>query len=452
LLPLGPPQEAELELPRFGRTPTDARFTLDIPDNVVEVAARIVVFFRNRVLQTAVLRGSVDGPVELADATALLPTLSGLDDRRAFDVGLFANHAEGVDALIRHSSGHTFVTMKQAVEGNAKRLANILSAAVDLRSKTGLKSERARRILVELAVEGRDFHGTLDAAVGDLTGAKRIQLVTASSEWLLPIELVYERHGPAPNAKVCPRYLDGAVACGQDCAPVEDRSIVCPNAFWGISKTIERHHFEPKLDSELNRRVLAINNPSRRNGTLRIERALLGTSERVGLTDRKATLAALGANATEAIGWEEWTDALDEADVQLLVLLPHTDYRYQPLMEIDDQGLPRGYIESAHVTGDREVDPVVVLFGCATSGNADDPAGFASRFCTKGAAIVFHSSTQLLNKHAASLAQRLSKQLTAAGRSRPVSDLLAEFRAEAVRDGLLAAFAIYAYGDADWKI
>lgn len=452
LVPLGPPQEAELELPRFGRTPVDAPFVLELPDDAHDVAARIIVFFRNRVLQTAVLRGVVGGPAELVDAAALVPTLSDLDDRRTFDVALLANHAQGVPALIRHSSGHTFVSLLDALEKNIKELGNVLGDAVDLRSRTGLKSKRARSILIKLARQGRDFRGTLTAAVGELAGAKRIQLVTASSEWLLPIELVYERYAPELTAALCPRYLGGAVACGADCAPVEDRSIVCPNAFWGMSKTIERHHFDPKLDLELNRRVLALKNPRFKRRTLRVNRAVLGASQKVGAADRTATLGVLGPAATATVGWAAWTKALSEADVELLVLLPHTDYTGEALMEIDANDLPRGFIEPEYVTGKRDVDPVVVLFGCATSGNPDDPAGFASRFCTNGAAAVFHSSTQLLNTHATALAQRLVSRLTADGPSRPVSDVLAEFRAEAVRDGLLSAFAIYAYGDADWSI
>jgi hypothetical protein len=452
LLPFGAPQEAELELTRFGRTPKDAPFVLDVPYDAGEVAARITVLFRNRVLQTAVLRGKVAEPVELADATAVLPTLSGLDDRRPFDVALLANHAAGVDALIRHSSGHTYVALKEAVKENVDALGAILGDAVGLRVRKGLDSPRARALLIALAQEGRDFCGNLGAAIGELSGAERIQLVTASSEWLLPIELVYERYAPLDNAKVCTRYLEGEVACGRDCAPVKDRLIVCPNAFWGLSKTIERHHFEPSLENDLNRRVLALKNPRSKRRTLAVDRRILATSKKVVAGDRKTTLGVLGAKATETIGWEAYAKALGEANVQLLVLMPHTDYTARPSMEIDGEVLQRSFIEPEYVTGDRDVDPVVVLFGCATSGNPDDPAGFASRFCEKGAAVVFHSSAQLLNTHAVALSQRLAKLLDAGGRSRPLSDLLWEFRSQAIRDGLLAAFAIHAFGDADWRI
>jgi hypothetical protein len=198
--------------------------------------------------------------------------------------------------------------------------------------------------------------------------------------------------------------------------------------------------------------VLALVSPRPRNGRIAIERAVLGSSRLVAAADRKETLDALGENAQLATSWAAWRGALADADIQLLVLMPHADYTQQPFLEIDDDDLFRGHIEADYVTGNRKVEPVVVLFGCETSGTPDDPAGFASRFCAKGAPVVFSSSTQLLNKHAAALAQRLAHLLTAGGRARPVSDVLTEFRAAAVRDGVLAAFAIYAYGDADWRI
>ena len=51
-------QQAELELPRFGRSP-DVSFDARRRRRRDEAAARILVLFRNRILQTAVLKGQV---------------------------------------------------------------------------------------------------------------------------------------------------------------------------------------------------------------------------------------------------------------------------------------------------------------------------------------------------------------------------------------------------------
>jgi hypothetical protein len=110
-------------------------------------------------------------------------------------------------------------------------------------------------------------------------------------------------------------------------------------------------------------------------------------------------------------------------------------------------------IEARFVTGGRDVDPIVVLFGCRVTRSKDDPTGFATPFARKGASVVFHSSTDLLNSHASELARRLVKELATAGRRRRmVSDALTEFRRKAVEEGWVLAFAISAFGDADWRV
>ncbi len=72
---------------------------------------------------------------------------------------------------------------------------------------------------------------------------------------------------------------------------------------------------------------------------------------------------------------------------------------------------------------------------------------------TKGAAVVFTSLTKLLGSHAAELAERLGVLLLDDTRAKmPLAELLTRFRQEAVRSGLLAALAVGAYGDADWRV
>lgn len=136
----------------------------------------------------------------------------------------------------------------------------------------------------------------------------------------------------------------------------------------------------------------------------------------------------------------------------LLVLLPHTDY-VRPSLEISTKTLRRGQIHTDHVTGGHDVAPIVLLFGCQTTGTVDDRAGFASAFMAQHAGMVFTSLTPLLGTHAATLARRLVGMLRDPTRPRcRVGELTTVFRADAVRAGELAALAITAYGDADWRV
>ena len=165
-----------------------------------------------------------------------------------------------------------------------------------------------------------------------------------------------------------------------------------------------------------------------------------------------AALAVVGDARAET--WDGWQAALATKPFDLLVLLPHTDYNLPSLFIGSQVELRRGQIEPPFVTGGHDdLRPMVVLFGCETAGTGDDPAGFATRFMTKGAAVVFTSLTKLLGSHAAELAERLGVLLLDDARAKmPLSELLTRFRQEAVRSGLLAALAVGAYGDADWRV
>jgi hypothetical protein len=452
LAPAGEPQQAELDLPRFGRS-SDARFELAVADDVDElVIARIVVIFRNRVLQTGLLRGNVGEPVKLEEVAAVVPSLQALDDRRAFDVALLANDANGVAALIGHSNSHTFVGALPSFEAFGKQVGDELAKAIRVKpTKKGLESESARKLLIELANIGQDLYGVLEENLASVANASRIQLVTASGAWFLPIEVLYPRAAPDDDATICSQYLADTSTCDGKCTPEGDSTSICPNAFWGLGKTIERQHFNLALDPQPGPyALLSRAQPRRGKRDLLVKRTVVGASRRVNDADRDATIGELKAVAAKS--WEEWKDALCAHDTQLLVLIPHTDYN-KTTLEIADDALRRSRIEEPQVTGERKVSPVVMLLGCRTTGKVDDPTGFSSRFMLKGARLVFQSSTDLLNVHATEFARRLGGEVIKANRKpKLVSDVLVAFRRSAVRDGFVAAFAISAYGDADWRI
>jgi hypothetical protein len=447
-------QQAELDLPRFGRS-GNVRFNVTVEQTGSDVTARIILLFRNRVLQTAVLSGLVGSVASLVGRASMVPSLAGLDDRRAFDVALVANHTDDGQAMIMHSNGRTHVSEMPSLPPIAEEIANELADAVHLRStKGGLRTEKVRKLLIELANSGRDLFNEIEKMLGPIAEAERIQIVTASGQWFLPIELLYTRYAPDDDARICETYLANPVACDGECTPQADRKSVCPNAFWGLSKTIERHHFDPAVDGESPNGYLLLGKRQPRPGDrdVMIGRVLVGASSRIKAATCTELVKPFGASGAIAGNWEEWITQLRNVDTQLLVLLPHTDYASRSL-EINDDRLRRSRIEAEYVTGNRDVAPVVLLLGCRTTGRADDPAGFATRFITKGARAVFHSSTDLLNVHATELAKRLIVGLTDRGRKPEfISETLAAFRREAVSEGWIAAFAIAAYGDADWRV
>lgn len=447
-------QRAELDLPRFGRSP-DVAFDLAVDEEASSAAARILVLFRNRILQTMVLSGTVGAEATLSEQVALVPSLTRLDDRRAFDVALMANHAGDRSGLLRYSDAGAVLADGGSVGSIAERIAaRLATVAHDRRSTArGLRSAAARQLLVKLAVVGRELFNELEEELGGFADASRIQVVSAHRAWFLPLELAYSRYAPDPDATICERYLADPAACDGRCSPPSDRSRLCPNAFWGLSKTIEHHHYDPNEEPVLSHgHRLYDQEPQRGRRDVVIDRILFGASRRVGDDDGAATVAALGHRAAPAKSWKDWEASLKAEDTQLLVLLPHTDYA-QGRLEIASDNLERGRIERSHVTGEGRVNPIVVLFGCRTTGTVNDPSGFARPFVRKGARAVFHSATDLRNVHATELVRRLAKHLFAPGHEpRLLSDALTAFRREAVREGFVVALAITAYGDADWRI
>lgn len=449
LVPRGEPVRSELDVPRTGRS-ANARLLWDVPPKG-RVQARIMVLHRNRVIQTALLGGRIGGAARLTERLVLWDRLSQLDDRQPFDRAFVLNHDDAGDAaVVSHCDGTTTIEALAEIDATTERIRKYLLDATQLTSTGKAATEAARKILIDVAVEGNDLYSTLEAHLARFAEARRIQIVTARTGRFLPLEMVYDRPAPDEDAALCANWSAGK-PCGPHCfADADDTTVVCPSIFWGMSRVIERHH--TSLTDGAATAFLVTATPIRQQRTLDITHAVLAASKKVRPVDVDKTAAALGPGTVRAVSWEEWQAALKAKPADLLVLLPHTDPAVRTL-EISGSTLRSGRVEKRHVTGGQPVNPVVVLFGCDTAGSKDDPAGYATRFMAKGAAVVFSTLTMLLGRHAAAMSQRLVTALQDPARAeQPLGELVAAFRREAVRAGLISALAVTAYGDADWKV
>ncbi|WP_345801340.1 hypothetical protein AAIB33_18065 [Microbacterium sp. AZCO] len=448
LEPPGDPVRGELDVPRVGRSP-NLRLVWQLPDRGL-VQARLLVLHRNRVLQTARITGRVGEVAELDDRIVLWEQTGRLDERTPFDRTFVLNHdARGESRVVSHADGATTIQALEELGPPTDRIRDHLLRATQLTSTGKRAEEAARKILIDVAIEGNDLYGILSDHLDRFRDARRIQIVTARSGRFLPLELVYDRPAPGLDAALCPNWTEGK-ECGDHCfRDADDISIVCPSVFWGMSRTIERQH--ASLAGPDGNAFVVSATPTRRRRTLTVTRALLAASQKVRDSDVVDTATALGG-ATRAITWDDWTTDLSAARTDFLVLMPHTDPKAGSL-EISAQLLRTGQIEARHVTGGQDVTPVVVLFGCDTAGSKEDPAGYATRFLAKGAGVVFSTLTLLLGRHAAQMSQRLATLLKDPSRkAAPLGDLVTEFRRDAVRAGLISAIAVTAYGDADWRM
>jgi hypothetical protein len=148
---------------------------------------------------------------------------------------------------------------------------------------------------------------TLQDELGPLAGSERIQVVSAHrSDFPLPIEVVYEREPPDKNATLCREYLVDPERCNGACNGVDDTTAICPNAFWGMSKTIERQRVAPggKVDPEGGYVLRVADRPRAARRNVPIERILVGTSVRVDDADTTNLVNGL-AGAVPAKTWKD---------------------------------------------------------------------------------------------------------------------------------------------------
>jgi hypothetical protein len=449
LVPIGEAMRVEIDVPRVGRSP-NASFVWNLPDTGF-VQARIVVLHRNRVLQTARIRGRVGGEASLTERIVLWEGTAALDDRQPFDRTFVLNHASSRRSrVVSHADGATVIDAMDEIEASADLLRTYLLKATQLTSRGKAADEASRRILIDVAVSGRELHNLLAARLARFDEARRIQIVSARSARFLPLELLYDRPAPDEDAAVCERWLAGD-ECGDQCFDgPDDTTIVCPSVFWGMSRVIERQYARGDADAADAFRVQVT--PTRKRRNLEITRAVLGASNNVRPQDVKALVKALGDVGPLVKTWEQWKSELAATPTDLLILMPHTDPKTHTI-EISGAELRKGRVEKPYITGGKEVAPVAVLFGCDTAGSDEDPAGWAGLFLDKGAAVVFSTLTMLLGRHATAMSQQLVEMLRDPERDgRPLGETVAEFRREAVRAGLISALAVTAYGDADWTV
>jgi hypothetical protein len=224
--------------------------------------ARTIVSYRNRVLQTALFEAEVaDGrdlgsapPVRITVETNARPSMTGLDERAAFDLAFVVNHddaGEGRVTVVHDGDPSTFETgpFEQTVTWFEHTLSKLAESPDRYSSLT---SDGTVRLLRDLAIRGRDlFTHLLDWRVSDAVlhpKHNRVQLIPGRPNAFFPLEFVYDKSLPSDGASLCANAKEALAAgkCLDACPPGGDqRAVVCPLGFWCLSRVIERQPFLP---------------------------------------------------------------------------------------------------------------------------------------------------------------------------------------------------------------
>jgi hypothetical protein len=468
------PQVAQIHLPAVGPS-MSCRFYLRTLTTNEPVEARVIILFANRVLQTLLFRAGIGDyaePLELAVEASVRLDFGDLDDRTRFDVAIVLNQTvAGTPSATVVAGGSADLQFPVGLSAGASVMrAKLTEFATSPQAIAGLRDDRMRELLVYLAAHGSLLYESLIAGnvTDKLKEAKRIQIVTARPEEHVPIELLYAKPAPDPQAQLCggaeQALLDGK--CPSSCSPLATApsDVVCPLGFWCLDRVLERHAHAPGGGPIKDIRLTSASEPSPRRDLLPLAGALFAASDRVdkGVPgSAKKVLDALGTTvppATSAMTWSEWRDNI-KARPGTLVLLPHTfedDTFNVPGLEIaKSEHLLLTALDVQHVRPDEsQPGPLVLLLGCETGAQSIEYQSFVVRLRTRGASIVVSTVASVLGRHAATTAVALLNELQKHRTARDTSfgDVMLAIRRQLLRDGVPMVLALSSYGDADWRL
>jgi len=107
------------------------------------VSARLVVVFRNRVLQTAVLSGAVYGYAELKEHVLLRADWSDLNDRKPFGAAIVKNHDDdGHEAMIVTVDDGVVMARLSSLAPITEAMGELMVEAASIKGKAAKNDSR----------------------------------------------------------------------------------------------------------------------------------------------------------------------------------------------------------------------------------------------------------------------------------------------------------------------
>lgn len=476
------PQVATIVLPKEGNS-SSCEFFLNLPAEISAINARITILHRNRILQTALLQAQVlntentetSKKIELIVESMIRPGMQDLSSRTWFDGALIMNHASDGTAQITKAVGEkvTRVQIGDLSETIKWFDDKITEVAEKWATLEHLESKKSRLLLLGCAMNGSALYdGLITAQRADdaLVKADRVQVLSTRYGARFPIEFIYDRMAPLPDAPLCPNakqsLLDGK--CDGSCPTgTDEEKVICPLGFWGLNRIIERHAYDPEDMKDLAGADFGLQSEPviGRNRLNVLANAIVAASAKVDAVEAGSTQKVIDA-LDEATGkqsklvnsWADWATDINSRSPSLLVLLPHTlkdAVSGQQTLEISKkERLVYAHLQRKHVLGESGVpQPVVILMGCKTAAPDIPFESFVLKFRLRGAALVIGTGSSILGRHAAVVTRNFIQDIAAIKSSNiTFGELMLKVRRKLVADGLLMGLCLTSYGDTDWLL
>ena len=461
-----PPVQAAVHLPGRGDS-TAAEFIVNIGDRPERFRARLIVLHENRVLQTLLLRCDAEGRSALEQENVYTPALRSSSADAPADLAFVINHnldgEPGLAAVRKQGASYLEPDgLRESTRIMRQALSRAAVAAVGEEDRR-LDSEANLKLMRLLATHGAMIVKDLqrDHPENTLQEALRIQMVEAKTQSYFPIEFLYSGPAPRPTAALCPNAVAALSAETRDshrgCPNHSSRDFVCPAAFWGFEKCIERHPAVGKATHDLSV-------PEPGQDTLGpFSSALLAASDRAksqmtGADGLPATVARHVATVTEAASWAEWEQQVAARKPDLMVLMPHSAQSEQEqvaTLEVSKDELLVSLLDDRLVRGEPPPakGPLVMLLGCATQ-IADIPfLNFVKEFHLNGAPVVIGTLSTIHGTQAALLAERLLGLIAdPQHHAERIDEALLKVKRGLLAEGHGVAFTLVSYGHSSWRL
>ena len=402
----------------------DSRWTrpipLHIPREESHAIIEVVVLHQGRTVQAATLSGPVvarsdpvgsQGMVFAIDADT---PVHDLELRTTADATIVLSPSLGdAPEVIDLTAGASPIRLDRLQESVAQIRQQLIGAF----GRPPKDLAAAAPLLARLAIRGASLRDALGGGNGFHDDAAWVH-VLAYDQADLPFEVIYTHPEPVSrDVPVCASALAGETTCRPDCPDRESAERVCPYAFWGTTKVVERRWYVADRSK---------NKPPTTRRIPIAARAVVGTSNQTDHEDptasqriRSSIEKFVGQQNVYAVPtWKELPAAVaDRPPPSLLVLVTHTipasgDDNTDVRLELGGMALEARLVGLSYVNpANAEPGPVVLSLGCDTSDLTIGFNNWVGRLHASGAEVVVSTLSPVPGKEVADFVVRVFDEL-----------------------------------------
>jgi hypothetical protein len=351
--------------------------------------------------------------------------------------------------LVGDATRKVELTAVRAILTDAEELASRVLGSDD--APTDFEDEKALELLIRLA----SFGSELRKEVADLglDQADVIAMLVRDRSDVVPLELAYD--GPAPD--------DDATLCSHAKRAPTGRctkastSVVCPYAFWGLTRTIARTVVSdpPPVTPKPRSRLVPLGlRPILYAAATRADDGHAAPTPSTTLERALRRLA--DKRVTRVEDWPAWRTSIETTAPELLVVLGHTAMvaGATALVIGGDSTLKQPAVELDVLGRDGGPAPILLLVSCSSAQAGDVFGTLPATFVDAGAAAVVATLTKINGAHGAQVAEVVARALYG---KQGVSGIelgaaLTAARRTLVKQKNLAGLLLVAHGEIDIEL